>query len=109
LVGALFAYGKKRGGTHGAEIRAKVIQWAVTIAIYGIAIEGIDNVAHAGGAIGGFLAAWLFNVHDVERKGRESDAARLVAVLVLLATLVAFGFAIHAGIEMQSAIASGRR
>ena len=48
--------------------------------LFGFLFPAINNYAHAGGAIAGFGTAWLFDVH---RRGKESDGARLVALLCL--------------------------
>ena len=57
LLGALVYYGR-RSGSH--LIRSQAISWATTGIVFGFLIPGIDNYAHAGGMLGGYLAGrWL--------------------------------------------------
>jgi membrane associated rhomboid family serine protease len=57
LVGALLYYGR-RGGSSVIGQQAKSL--AITLAIFGFIIPGIDNWAHLGGCAGGYLMAkWL--------------------------------------------------
>ena len=57
LLGALVYYGR-RGGS--SMIRSEALGYAMTLAIMGLIIPGVDNYAHAGGYIGGYLAGmWL--------------------------------------------------
>lgn len=104
FIGALFAYGKRRGGTHGEQLRNVAIQWTVWMIGYGLIFSGINNVAHLGGALGGLAVAWGFDVQQFDRRGRESDGARLLALLVLLGALVCVGFALANAIDMQRAM-----
>lgn len=109
LIGAILAYGKRRGGTHGEAIRNFAIQWILYILIFGFMVPRVNNLAHIGGAIGGFATAWFFDVRQLERRGRESDAARLGALVALLAVLVCVGFAVRFGVEFQGVMDSGLR
>jgi rhomboid protease GluP len=57
LLGALVYYGK-RGGS--SLIRSEALGYATTLFVMGFILPGVDNYAHAGGYIGGYLAsAWL--------------------------------------------------
>ena len=101
FVGATFAFGKRRGGNHGEAVRQTAVQWAVMVAIFGIIVPGINNVGHAGGAIGGFAVAWFFDVRSLEKQGRESDGARLLALLTLAVVAIAIAFAVRNGLLMM--------
>lgn len=57
LLGALMYYGK-RGGSSAVHAEAK--GYAVALFVFGLIFPGVDNAAHAGGFIGGYLTSmWL--------------------------------------------------
>jgi rhomboid protease GluP len=57
LLGALVHYGRSGGGSF---LRAQATSYAVSMFVFGLIMPGIDNYAHAGGFLGGYLAsAWL--------------------------------------------------
>jgi rhomboid protease GluP len=57
LVGALVHYGRHGGGSI---LRSQATSYALSMFVFGLIMPGIDNYAHAGGFLGGYLAsAWL--------------------------------------------------
>lgn len=100
LIGAAIAYGKRRGGTHGQTIRDYGIRWLVYGLAFGFLVSGINNYAHAGGALAGFGIAWFFDVYRTQR-GRESDAARIGALACGLLVLVAIGLAVQFALTVE--------
>ena len=57
LVGALVHYGRRGGGSI---LRSQATSYALSMFVFGLIMPGIDNYAHAGGFLGGYLAsAWL--------------------------------------------------
>ena len=57
LLGALMYYGK-RGGSSAVHAEAK--GYALALFVFGLIMPGVDNAAHAGGFIGGYLSSmWL--------------------------------------------------
>jgi membrane associated rhomboid family serine protease len=56
LIGAQAAYGLRRGGRIAAEFRRSFLTWAVYAFLMGYLLHA-DNLAHAGGFIGGALCA----------------------------------------------------
>lgn len=57
LLGALVHYGR-RGGS--SIVRSEALGYAVTLFVFGLVMSGVDNYAHAGGFVGGYLASvWL--------------------------------------------------
>lgn len=81
LLGALVHYGRKSGSSL---IHGQAKQWALILFVYGLLMPGIDNYAHAGGFIGGFLTSALFNPLKPERGDHL-----LIAAICLLATFAA--------------------
>src|SRR5207245_1916466 len=56
LLGAIVAYGRKRGGVYGRMVLQQYGQWALILFIMGFFMPGVNNWAHAGGFAGGFIA-----------------------------------------------------
>jgi rhomboid protease GluP len=85
LLGALVHYGR-RGGS--SLVGGQAMQYAVVLFVYGLIMPGggIDNYAHAGGFIGGYLASlWL------DPLKRERTDHFVGALLCLVATALAIG------------------
>ena len=92
LIGAALYYGKRRGGTYGQAVYRQVGGWALGIALFGLAMPGINNWAHGGGMAAGILLGLLMGYH--ERK-KENLRHRLAAGLCLsgtAASLIVGGF-----------------
>jgi rhomboid protease GluP len=98
LLGALLGYGLRRKGNVGAEVRDEAIRWLVLMAIFGLLAPRVDNFAHFGGALAGFVLALRFDLRR-DQIGRESDAARLGALVALGVLVIATISAVHAGIN----------
>jgi rhomboid protease GluP len=57
LLGAAVYYGRRAGAT---AVSSQAWSYAVPLFLFGFIMPGIDNYAHAGGFVGGYLAAvWL--------------------------------------------------
>lgn len=87
LLGAMVAYGQKRGGAFGAMMLRQYGQWALVLFIFGFFMAGVNNFAHAGGFLGGFLAGLALS--PAERRA-EAYGERVLAAGLVLATLAAF-------------------
>jgi rhomboid protease GluP len=81
LLGALMYYGR-RGGSSAIHGQAKT--YAVILFIFGLIFPGIDNAAHAGGFIGGYLSAMWMDPFKPERINHM-----LAALICLVATAIA--------------------
>ena len=64
LLGALVYYGR-RGGS--SMIRSEALGYAATLFIMGFIFPGIDNYAHAGGYLGGYLVSMFLDPLKRER------------------------------------------
>jgi rhomboid protease GluP len=81
LLGALVLYGRRGGST---AIGQQAWSWAVLLFVFGFLMPGIDNFAHLGGFVGGYLvAAWL-------------DPRRAERVEHLIGALLGLGFSLLA-------------
>jgi rhomboid protease GluP len=88
LLGALVHYGG-RGGS--SLIRSQATSYAISILIFGVLMPGIDNWAHAGGFVGGYLAsAWLDPLKPSRLNHMIGALACLLATaLAMLASILA--------------------
>ena len=81
FLGALVHYGRRTGSSHVGQAG---VQYAVILGVMGLIFDGIDNAAHLGGFIGGYLASLIFDPLKPERVDHI-----VAAVACLLITLVA--------------------
>jgi len=84
LIGALLYYGQ-RGGSGLIGGAAK--QWAVAGLVFGFIMPGIDNWAHLGGLLGGYVTARILDPLKPERGDHVLGAA--VCLLASLAAILA--------------------
>jgi rhomboid protease GluP len=94
LLGALVHYGRKSGSSL---IHGQAKQWALILFVYGLIMPGIDNFAHAGGFLGGYVTSAFFNPLT-----RERGDHLLIAVLCLLLTFAAIAMSIVQGWSVLS-------
>src|SRR6185295_5633574 len=85
LLGAIVAFGQKRGGTFGTMILRQYGQWALILFIFGFFMSGVNNVAHAGGFVGGFLTGLAMSLAEHRDEGSLDYllAAACIGVTVL--------------------------
>lgn len=102
LMGALLAFGKRRGGTFGASIRRNMLMWAGILFFLGLAMPGVNNAGHVGGFVTGLALGWLLPYKDRKRESRRSQ---LGAIVLLLATIGSFAASI---ISTHGSFASGQ-
>lgn len=76
LLGALVYYGQRTGSSH---IGHAGLQYALIMGVMGFVIPGVDNSAHLGGFIGGYLASLIL---DPLKKERIDHLAIAVGCLV---------------------------
>jgi rhomboid protease GluP len=81
LLGALVHYGRRGGSSH---VRSQAMSYAITIFVFGLIMPGIDNGAHLGGFVGGYLAGMWLDPLKRERMDHFVGAA-----ICLIATAIA--------------------
>jgi len=65
-------------------------EWAVVLFIFGFLFPGIDNFAHAGGFVGGYLSANLLGFTEMKRENRTHQLLTFGAMgLTVLAFVLA--------------------
>ena len=90
LIGALIAYGVNSRSSHGQAIKRYYIESAVFGIVVGlIGIFPIDNAAHLGGLIGGFVTAWVAGEPRLVNDWKEKIWT-VGSALSLVITLAAF-------------------
>jgi rhomboid protease GluP len=87
LLGALVHYGR-RGGS--SMVLAEASRYAVILFIFGLVFPGVDNAAHAGGFIGGYLASLWLDPFRPERVHHMLWAAICLAATFLSILISAF-------------------
>jgi rhomboid protease GluP len=70
---ALIVYGRRRGI---AMLTAQAWRWALLLFVFGLLVPSVNNWAHAGGFVGGAVAATLVGTSDE----RESPAVQVLAL-----------------------------
>ena len=91
LLGAMVAYGRRRGGAFGAMVLRQYGQWAVVMFILGFFMAGVNNFAHAGGFLGGFGAGLVLSFSETRE---ESAAERAIASVLIGLTVLSFVLAL---------------
>jgi len=79
LLGALVYYGRRTGSS---VVHGQALSWAIAMFVFGLIMPGVDNTAHAGGFVGGYLA------------GQYLDPLRPERVTHLLWALVCLGLSL---------------
>jgi rhomboid protease GluP len=92
LYGALAGFLLRSKGTLPKELLQQLLRTAGAFVIYnvlfGLAVSGLDQAAHAGGLIGGFLGGLLLG-HPIDAAGFAGRARRSVMLAAVGALLVA--------------------
>jgi|SRR5437867_3960624 len=88
LLGAMVHYGR----VGSSSVKQAALQYAVPFFLFGLIMPGVDNWAHAGGFLGGYLVSAFFNPMT-----RERGDHMIVAFVCLLATLLSIVWSIVTG------------
>lgn len=91
LLGAMVAFGRKRGGVFGTLVLRQYGQWALILFVLGFFMSGVNNLAHAGGFAGGLLAGLTLSFADQKA---ETSVDRLLASAAVALTVIGFALAL---------------
>ena len=96
LLGAMATYGRSRGGLFGMAVFRQYWQWAVVLFVMGFLMPGVNNFAHAGGFVGGYLTGMIVGHGDTRlgdglHRAAATAAVALTALAFALAVWNAFG------------------
>jgi len=92
LLGAMVAFGRRRGGAFGAMVLRQYGQWAILLFVLGFFLSGVNNLAHAGGFVGGLAAGFALSL--AERRA-ETTLDHLLAGACTFATVISFALALY--------------
>jgi len=85
LLAALIVYGQKRGQSM---LTQQLWQWAIILGIFGFVMPSVNNWAHGGGFVGGWLAAQFMGFSD---EHRESTGILLTSLALIVLTAIGIG------------------
>lgn len=87
LLGAAVRYGHRTGRQQVAQTG---LQYALFMGVYGLIASGVDNQAHLGGFVGGYLAGMLLDPMKPERIDHlvAATAALAITLVALVASAV---------------------
>jgi rhomboid protease GluP len=91
LLGAMVAFGRRRGGAFGAMVLRQYGQWALVLFLLGFFMASVDNFAHVGGFAGGFGTGLVLSFSD---RRNETLLERVVAGGLLAMTVLSFALAL---------------
>ena len=83
LLGAAVYYGRRTGNSQASQIG---LQYALIMGLFGLIFAGVDNYAHLGGFLGGYLMSMFLDPLKPERVDHM-----VIAACCLLASLIAIG------------------
>ena len=90
LFGALVCYGRRTGSK---VVHSQGVSYALTLFLFGLIMPGVDNYAHAGGFIGGYVTAHLLDPRRPERTDHVVGALACFGATILgLILSIADGF-----------------
>jgi rhomboid protease GluP len=80
LLGALVYYGRRTGSS---VVHTQAMSWALMMFIFGFIMPAVDNYAHAGGFVGGYLGGRLLDPMTPERVNHMAIALGCIVLSVL--------------------------
>ncbi|GFO68869.1 rhomboid family intramembrane serine protease [Geomonas limicola] len=89
LIGALFYFGKARGGSYGAAVSREVSGWLISLVLFGLVMPGINNWGHGGGVVGGVVLARLLGFRAQKR---DTSGHRIIALACAVLTVFALSW-----------------
>jgi rhomboid protease GluP len=91
LLGAIVAFGRKRGGVFGQMVLRQYGQWALVLFVFGFFMPGVNNWAHAGGFVGGFASGLVLSLAEHRT---ETALDKLLAAAAVALTVAGFALAL---------------
>ena len=93
LIGALLAMTYGRRGAAMQELRSQVYRWIIYLVVWGFVVSGIDNMAHLGGGIAGFVLGRLMSDRQPSTTA-ERKRAYALGWATAAVVLISFGLMI---------------
>jgi rhomboid protease GluP len=96
MIGLLLAYGIRRGGVIGGNIRSGMLRYAIYILVFSL-LPGISLLSHAGGFAGGFLLGLIIPAGSCRTPSATSGFRALALAGVMLVLWSFYQVAMHGG------------
>jgi rhomboid protease GluP len=90
LLGSLLYFGYHYRLYLGSVVRSQIIPIIVLNLFLGFMLNGIDNAAHIGGLIGGFLATMALGINGKSTKGERINAAIVLIIYFAFLAILLF-------------------
>ena len=87
LAGLHLAVCSRRGGAYFQMMRAAILRWVLIVFALGFMMGGVDNAAHFGGLVSGYLLGRVF----ADREPMDAAERRRANLLALMALLTVVG------------------
>jgi len=94
LLGAIVAFGQRRGGVFGKAVLREYGMFALILFVMAFVMPGVDHFAHAGGFLGGLGAGYVMSM--AERR-QETSIDHVLAAACAALTVIAFALALWTG------------
>ncbi|MGH9865166.1 MAG: rhomboid family intramembrane serine protease [Candidatus Acidiferrales bacterium] len=96
LIGLLLAITYRRGGSGMQQLRTQVYRWIIYLVLWGFFFPGVDNMAHLGGGITGFILGKLM-LDRAPATPSERKRAYVLGWTAAIVLLASFGFMVFTG------------
>jgi rhomboid protease GluP len=103
LIGLMIAITTRRGGATMNMLRGRLLLWVGLMFVLGFVFPGVDNAAHLGGLVAGFLLGRIFADREPVRGG-EMKRAYALGWLAGLALAASFALMVLHYFQFASAI-----
>lgn len=91
LIGATLYFGKSRGGVYGQALFRQLGGWTIGIFLFGFLVPGINNWAHGGGIVAGWLLGLIMGYQS---RRLENIFHKMFAAVLAILTGVILGWAV---------------
>ena len=85
LLAALIVYGRRRGSS---VVTQQLWQWAIILGVFGLVMPSVNNWAHGGGFVAGWVAAHVMNLDDDRQ---DSSWVLLTSAALVVITVLGVG------------------
>ena len=89
LAGLHLAVCSRRGGAYFQAMRASLLRWILIVFAMGLFLGGIDNAAHFGGLVSGYLLGRIFSDRE-PADAAERTRANLLGLVTVVAVFASF-------------------
>jgi rhomboid protease GluP len=89
LIGAYMYFGMRRPAIFSARYGLNLVSMLLINIVFGFTIPGIDNFAHLGGFLGGYLASWAIGLRKEKLFLRKQLIPQLLIILLVTSSLLA--------------------